>query len=169
VTGVIALLLEGAARDKIPVTPEKLRQALALGSKKLTGFTDVEQGYGKLDAMGAWTKLRELTPQPIIIAKTYNAVLAKGSGLYAREFNPGELDCTLQNLSTENLQLQLTSTQLAAGFPWRSEKKLLAKALAIGNNRLMHKVKQMILLAHEYPKRDRTAGDSTKRNPRLLD
>lgn len=111
--GAVALLLDAAARSRISTTPATVRQALEAGAKPIGNFSEVEQGYGKVDLLNAWQQLKLLKPQPQILANTYNLWLKRGEGLYARGFAPGNLDYWFQSLSNTDEVLHLKSTQ-----PW---------------------------------------------------
>jgi subtilisin family serine protease len=113
VTGAVALLLENAQRNKIAYTPATVRQALSMGAKPMEGYTEVEQGYGKIDLVTAWQHLQQISEQPLIIPKVYHYWLKLGSGLYAREFVPGRLNFQFESLAQSDTVLNLRTTQ-----PW---------------------------------------------------
>ncbi len=111
VAGAVALLLDNARRSNIPYTPAKVRQALGMGASPIEGYTEVEQGYGKLDLVSAWQHLQQVSEQPLIIPKVYHHWLKQGSGLYAREFMPGKLNFQLLSLAGTDVVLNFRSTQ----------------------------------------------------------
>ncbi|HEX3033342.1 MAG TPA: S8 family serine peptidase, partial [Bacillota bacterium] len=173
VAGAAALLMEAAQKHKIPVTPGKIKQAITLGAKPLEGFSEVEQGYGKIDVMAAWEKLQQISDQPLIISNLYNSVLTEGSGLYARDFNPGKLDSLLENLSGSNLSLKLSSTK-----PWLKPEQeeiflpsLTSRRLRLDYQRPEQPGLYTARLIGEIPGKQGIALDvlSTVINPYLLD
>ncbi|MHB8984208.1 MAG: S8 family serine peptidase, partial [Carboxydocellales bacterium] len=121
VAGAVALLLENAQRNNIAYTPATVRQALGMGAKPIEGYTEVEQGYGKVDLVTAWQNLQQISEQPLIIPKVYHYWLKQGSGLYAREFVPGRLNFQFESLAQSDTVLNLRTTQ-----PWlKPEQELL--------------------------------------------
>lgn len=111
VAGGIALLLDKAKQEKVKVTPDKLRQAVGLAAKPITGYSEAEQGYGRFSVAGTWEELKTLEEQPLIKSQVYHHWMTTGAGLYAREFTPGQLEFTLQNLSNQHLLMKLSSSQ----------------------------------------------------------
>jgi len=113
VSGVVALLAQEAARNKVRVTPETMRKALAMGARNLPHLTDVEQGYGVVNVPNTWQALKTLKPGAAFSVQVFNRRLNSGPGLYARGFEPGQLTYRIYNLGTENQKLHLST-----GAPW---------------------------------------------------
>jgi subtilisin family serine protease len=95
--GVVALLLDSAAREKLKVSPASIKQALISGARSIEHFSPVEAGAGAINAPAAWSSLRRLPPHSPVVAYTYNRALGLGEGLYARDFIPGQLPFLMVN------------------------------------------------------------------------
>jgi subtilisin family serine protease len=111
--GVVALLLESAARENIAVSPASIRQAIISGARDIKHFSPVEAGAGAIDAAAAWSSLRRLPPRSPILTYTYNRFLGLGEGLYARDFVPGQLSFRMVNQAAESITAFWEST-----VPW---------------------------------------------------
>jgi hypothetical protein len=60
VTGVLADLVSEARRMGTRYTTARLYQALMTGARVVPGFSQAEQGYGVVNAAGAWDQLRKM-------------------------------------------------------------------------------------------------------------
>jgi len=113
VTGAVALLAQEAAKNKITVTPETMRRAIAIGARVIPHLSDVEQGYGEVNVPNAWAALKNLKPGTEFSVQVFNQKLNNGPGLYAKGFEPGQLSYKVFNLGQGNQKLQLSTTA-----PW---------------------------------------------------
>ncbi|MEW6662552.1 MAG: S8 family serine peptidase [Bacillota bacterium] len=111
--GVVALLLDSAARQKLVVSPASIKQALIAGARPIEHFSPAEAGAGALNAATAWSSLRRLPPHSPVVAYTYNRFLGLGEGLYARDFIPGQLPFRMVNQASEPITVFWESTT-----PW---------------------------------------------------
>lgn len=102
VAGAVALLLEGAEKNKVEVTPEKIKRAVQLGAQPLEKYSVAEAGYGIFNAPDTWKHLRRLGPQAPLKSYTWNRQLGIGVGIYAREFLPGQVPFRVGNAGTDN-------------------------------------------------------------------
>ncbi|WP_143288702.1 S8 family serine peptidase [Calderihabitans maritimus] len=109
--GVAALLLDAAGREQKTVTPEMIKKAVAAGAKKIEGLSEVEAGFGVIDALAAWERLEEMAGENAgVKARTYNLLYGSGQGLYAREFLPGQINYWIEGTETAALRLRWRST-----------------------------------------------------------
>lgn len=111
VAGGVALLLDKALQDKIEVNPEKMRQALTMAAKSMVSFTEVEQGYGKFSVLDTWEHLKKVSNQPIVKSQVFHYSMIRGSGLYAREFVPGQLNFKINNMSNKDVTMDLSQSE----------------------------------------------------------
>ncbi|MHB8170291.1 MAG: S8 family serine peptidase [Thermincolia bacterium] len=113
VTGAVALLVQEAARQKVQVTPQTMRKALAMGARNLPHLTDMEQGYGVVNVLNTWSALKTLKPGNEFAVQVFNQKYNNGPGLYARGFEPGQLTYKLLNLGSSGQKLVLDTNA-----PW---------------------------------------------------
>ncbi|MDA8235333.1 MAG: S8 family serine peptidase [Clostridia bacterium] len=113
VTGAVALLAQEAARQKVQITPQTMRKALAMGSRNLSHLTDMEQGYGVVNLLSSWYALKNLKPGNEFAVQVFNQKYNNGPGLYARGFEPGQLTYKLFNLGSYSQKLMLSTNA-----PW---------------------------------------------------
>lgn len=100
VAGGIALLLDAAQRNNIEVNPEIVKQAVELGARELPHFQPAEEGHGVFDTLGAWNMLQKIKVSPAITTKTFNHLYEVGRNVFAREYEPAQLNLYIDGEST---------------------------------------------------------------------
>ncbi|WP_366923763.1 S8 family serine peptidase [Metallumcola ferriviriculae] len=108
--GVAALLRETAADNGIKVNAAKMRRAFGAGAKNISHLNMAEVGNGLLNIGGAWEYLRQADDPGQLGAVTYNEFYGMGSGLYARDFVPGQLPYQVLNYGAESRSLTWKAT-----------------------------------------------------------
>lgn len=105
VSGLAALLMDGARRAGVNSDYKSVKRALEMGARAITGYQIIEQGHGLVQADAAWDHLRRLDSQTQVRAHGPGG----GSGLLARSFVPGSTEFRIQNLGGSNLRVGMVS------------------------------------------------------------
>ena len=95
VTGVVALLMEGAIKRGLEPTPAELKRALVSSAKPFTHISPLEQGHGRVDGAGAWQALNNSPPKQV--TAKYRVDSKEREYLYLREYGAGILEVAIYN------------------------------------------------------------------------
>ena len=103
--GGVALLIQAARQEGIPVSPDLVRLAISRGAEPLSGYSQAEAGYGTLNLLRSWEILKERPALPL------EARQGNGErGLYTRSYLPGLTYLQVANTGAVNQYLELGST-----------------------------------------------------------
>ena len=101
----MALLIQAARQEGIPVSPDLVRLAISRGAEPLSGYSQAEAGYGTLNLLRSWEILKERPALPL------EARQGNGErGLYTRSYLPGLTYLQVANTGAVNQYLELGST-----------------------------------------------------------
>lgn len=109
VAGAIAVLRQGAKAKGLPATPELIRRALIRGAVPINGYSEVEQGAGKVNLVKSWLVLKQLQTPPPMLLSINGYDFESLAGLYGREFRPLVLDLKITNIDSQNWQMRFES------------------------------------------------------------
>lgn len=112
VAGAVALLAEMAAKEKITVEPKLMKRAIALGAKKLSNFSDIDQGYGLVDLVSSWDLLsKKGLGDNGFTTQVFNEFTGTGVGLYTKNLEPGQINFRIFNESNMDKRMRLTTSK----------------------------------------------------------
>lgn len=106
--GGVALLIQAARQEGIPVSPDLLQLAVSRGAEPLSGYSPAEAGYGTLNLLRSWEVLQKRPALPLDTRQGNGE-----RGLYTRSYLPGLTYLQVANTGGVNQYLELESTS-----PW---------------------------------------------------
>lgn len=106
VAGAVAVLRQGAKAKGLPATPDLIRRALTRGAVPIDGYSEVEQGAGKVNLVQSWLALKQLQSPPPVLLNINGNDFDTIAGLYGREYRPLVLNARITNISSQSWQMR---------------------------------------------------------------
>ncbi|MDD4569358.1 MAG: S8 family serine peptidase, partial [Tepidanaerobacteraceae bacterium] len=116
VSGSLALLMQKAKIEGLPISPISLKKSIEIGARKINGYVDIEQGSGLINIVKSWDILKdtgaELQDTPNIVV---NLPESPGytEGVFYRDRLKGQQKLVLTNMSNT-----LQTVKLESGKEW---------------------------------------------------
>lgn len=122
VAGSAALLWGSAKEKEMGVTAQHIKRAIEQGARDLPGLSRVEQGHGLVSVIDSWELLSYFDRLPstgqvgaLTTEFTRYDYQGKSSGVYGRNWTPGQLTMSLRNVGFRETTMELSSDE-----PWLS-------------------------------------------------
>lgn len=110
VAGTIALLMEGMLKKGMVFNAAMIKQGLLDGANQIEGLGTIEQGHGLINAKDTWEQLQKAQelPRPWLASARTN-LYGNARGLYARHYQPGIVQLSIDNAHNESLFIDWTT------------------------------------------------------------
>jgi tripeptidyl-peptidase-2 len=111
VAGAVALLLQGAKQNHLPIISDNIKRALMYGARKINDYNYAEAGFGLVDVNNTWRIYRKLNEETSFKGYTWNRMFGIGEGLFAKDYLPGNIPYRVGNISNTFDNIYWNSTE----------------------------------------------------------
>lgn len=113
VSGGLALLMEKARMESMPISASKLKRSIESGARRIDGYLEIEQGSGLLDLVKSWEALKDTQTDSYNTNISVNLPETPGhtEGIFFRDNLKGQIQLQLTNMSSTQKKVILEPSE----------------------------------------------------------